>query len=249
MGAVWVLNLDAEAELERPRGYRPSAATLERIARYEAVAARALLGPADEVFREGDVPALAWRGRPGRAFCPTPRALARLNEAGCVLPRAPKLEALRAANDRALSFRLARGLPGSFWIAPGREPVAVARDLERLAGSVIDRAGGGRWLLKRSFSSAGRGRRRVRPADLREDDRSWIAASLERGGLVVEPWVERIEVEFVLHAILSPSGDLDAVGQILVQVADAHARARRARRAQCALHDVLEPGRSASLAR
>src|SRR5262249_49476777 len=111
---IWVLNFDADDELSRPASYAPARATM---ARFEGLLAR--LGG---VVPEGDVVIAEWRAREdrspergllGRAFCPTPRALAALREAGAVVPDAPPLDVLRRVNHRAFSAELGQTLHGA----------------------------------------------------------------------------------------------------------------------------------------
>ncbi len=83
---AWVLNLDAEQELELGRTHTPSASTRRAMAR-AADTFSAQLPPGDVVLdRDPDARA---RGLAGRCFCPTPSALRRLERAGASLPAVP----------------------------------------------------------------------------------------------------------------------------------------------------------------
>jgi len=81
----WILNLDAELELARGRpGYVPQRKLLAQLAEH-GMSSRALLGPADLLLEaagvetpHGGLPA----GLRGRAWCPTPLALASLRQLG-----------------------------------------------------------------------------------------------------------------------------------------------------------------------
>lgn len=161
MSRAWVLNFDAELELERGATYTPTRAMEARV---RELAGRFPL-PA------GDVP--IERARPGdRAFawCPTPRAIAAFERAGLAPPPAPPFEVLRAVNERGFALAL-------------DDFACRVTSIE----DAIERTARGDWLAKRAFGMAGRGQRPLR-APIREDDRRWIAASL-RHGLYLEPRV------------------------------------------------------------
>jgi hypothetical protein len=166
---------------------------------------RDLLGPGDVVLAAGT---RAGEGRHGRAWCPTPQALSALARAGARLPAAPPVEVIRRVNHRRFCADLGQGLPGARYVATRAE----------LASAVG--AGKGRWVLKRPFGFAGRGRLRVTAGRLGAAEERWIDASLASGeGLQVEPWVERAG-DFALHGHLSPSGAI-LLGEPTVQRCDA----------------------------
>lgn len=194
---AWVLNLDADLELADPRGYEPTRAVRAFVARFAPMAARTLLSAGDVLIGEGDVLPTDLRGIPGRAFCPTPRALRRLREAGAVPQPVPELEVLRSVNHRRFCMDLGETLPGARFLEDG---AAV------LAHLAAPPPVGTAWLLKRPFAVAGRGQRRVTTLD--EGARRWIAATLRQGhGVAVEPWVE-IEVEWVVHGHVDRRGEV-----------------------------------------
>lgn len=193
---AWFLNLDADDELARPRGYNVSTATLRR--------SGALAGSLTGLLRPGDIllPESAARGscagHPGRAWCPTPRALRSLSRAGAIVPEAPPLAVLRAVNHRGFNACLGQTLPGA----------RFARTLDDVTAALARPSPTGTWLLKRPFGFAGRGRLKVdpsRPGDLRHAE-PWIEASLRAGeSLQVEPLVDR-EADFGLHGFVRPDG-------------------------------------------
>ncbi|HEU4409739.1 MAG TPA: hypothetical protein VFS43_31080 [Polyangiaceae bacterium] len=192
---AWVLNLDAELELARPRGYRASARVLAFVRERRAALAR-FLGPGDAIVEPGVAPGAPLAGHLGAAWCPTPSALAALAAAGVAPPAAPGLEALRRVNHRAFCAELGQTLPGAQY---AREPAEV----EAL---VAGPSPSGAWLLKRPYGFVGRGRLRVRAGPLGAAERAWVLASLREGeGLQIEPWVERAG-DFALHGWLSPGG-------------------------------------------
>lgn len=197
-----MLNLDAEDELASPSYREPPAAMRARI---DALvpSLRALLAPGDVVL---GVDALDG-AYTGRAWCPTPSALARMRRAGVAVPRAPDVDVLRRANDRAFSAALGQTLPGATFATSAS---ACERALDAAPGT---------WLLKRAFGFAGRGRRKVVAGALVDDDRRWIAASLRTGGLQVEPLVA-IQRDFAIHGVID-EGRV-TFGAATVQRCDAH---------------------------
>ena len=109
MAHAWVLNLDADLELARGRpGYTPSRAVLGAMKAHATRLAASLLGPDDIVAAEGNA-----RGFVGRAFCPTPRAIAALERAGATIEPYPSLEVLRTVNGRGFCAALGQTLPGA----------------------------------------------------------------------------------------------------------------------------------------
>jgi hypothetical protein len=182
---AFLLNLDAERELADPR-YRTSAETAARIA---ALRPRlAWLAPDDRVIGEHRVEP----GTRAVAFCPTPRALAKIAQAGLTPPRAPTLEVLRRVNARAFCAELGQTLPGARYV----------RSLDALRAML----GEGTWLLKRDFGFAGRERRQVRGGVLDASTEGFARRSFDRGeGLQVEPWLE-LGLELCQHGYLTPGG-------------------------------------------
>ena len=183
----WVLNFDAEDELERGPRHTPGRTMQARLIELARQVAPTL-GPGARVLE----PALHEAGdgiERTHAWCPTPRALAALRRAGLTPPAAPSFDILRRVNERGFAFTLAGDeLPD----------VRRATRLEEVEALVGQRGPTGRWRLKRGFGVAGRGQRPVEAATLGAPDRAWVEASLRRGALYVEPEVE-IEREFSVH--------------------------------------------------
>lgn len=227
---AWVLNLDADLELARPSRYSPSRAAIEANTVFRPNALK-LLGPDDVVIDEGGRLSKETRGVPGRAFCPTPRALRMLAIAGAVPEAAPSLEVLRAVNSRAFA-------------CPVNEPDAFGSRFVTDAESAIHvlsvPSPSGRWLAKRAFGFAGKGQRRV-GANPTTADRAWIAASMRLGGLQIEPWVETT-IEVAIHG--SIDGEVVRRGQPCVQQCDAFGAWQSTRLATV---DELDPGESRAL--
>jgi hypothetical protein len=202
---AFFLNFDAEAELADPSARTPSRAVAER-SRALASQARGLLAPGDIVITEGT--RLAGEAALGRAWCPTPRALAALSRAGAIVPRAPPLAVLQRVNHRRFCADLGPALPGARWVttwAEIRETIAAPSPT-------------GLWLLRRPFGFAGRGRIRLAPPRLSAAEERWIEASLA-AGLLAEPWVER-DADFGLHGHLAEGGRA-AIGEPTAQRCDA----------------------------
>ncbi len=168
---AWILNLEAELELAQP-SYNPPAKLLRQLEQYGA-GSRVLLGEADVLAR----PDIAESGSyVGRAWCPTPRALAALAAARVPAEPHPEVAVLRRVNHRRFAFELGGGLPGQHYV----ERRAEVEALLARAGSPL--------LLKRPLAFAGRGQLRAYRA-LSEKEWSWVDASLARDGLIVEPLV------------------------------------------------------------
>jgi hypothetical protein len=207
--SAWVLNLDADYELEDPRGYTPSRATRERVRAF-ATRLPGLLGPGDVVLDEGvSLPPGSYLGK---AWCPTPRALAMLEAAGCELPDSPALNVLQRVNDRRFAIELGLGSLRAQYVTDAPSAIAL------LHAAPSD----GHWLMKRAFGLAGRGHRRGHGAPS-DGDLRWLANSLRLGhGVSIEPWVAR-EADFALHGQLTRDGEL-ALGRVVLQRCDARGR-------------------------
>ncbi len=194
---AWVLNLDAEEELAARGRYAPNARLAALVNRNAARLAGVLVLAGDVVVDE-HTPAGAARGLEGRAWSPTPRALALLAHAGARLPDAPALDVLRAVNARPFAAGVRAELGG--------EPFdkRVARFLDE-ALVLLERPAPLGWLVRRTFGAAGRGRMRIASGPPSEHERRWLAASVARGPLVVEPWVD-VAHETTVSGSVSRSG-------------------------------------------
>lgn len=202
---AWILNLDAEHELEARQNYAPTLHMLAIVARESPRLVGTLVAPGDVVLTERDVlqqtdAARAARGLTGVAWCPTQRAKAILAAAGATPLPTPGMEILRNVNARPFAARLRASFSeGSF-------DKHVAATLDE-ALEVIARPAGLGWLVRRTFGAAGRGRRRVAAGRPTEDELRWLVASLRRGPLVVEPWVE-VEREYTRSGWVHRSGEI-----------------------------------------
>jgi hypothetical protein len=194
---AWLLNLDAEEELAAPAGWRRSPKLWRAIGPHREAAARALLGEGD-VSLEPGVPLPdregGWRGR---AWCPTPSALAELTAAGAQPEHCPPLGVLARVNRRDFLLEHGLGLAEARWIRDegqwrtwlGERSPSPAR-------------------LKRGFGVAGRGQRTLGTGQPSSGDEAWVSSALALGGLLVEPELQPLR-EFVTHGLLGRDGSLE----------------------------------------
>jgi hypothetical protein len=203
---LWVLNLDAEIELQSAGPYQTPLRVAQALAPW-LERARVLLAPGDEIIGAHSAPPVGSPRRLGAAWCPTPSALQRLAKAGARVPPSPSLDVLRRVNQRRFYLGLGGGAPGAQYFDES-EPLEAA----------LSARGAVPWLFKRAYGFAGRGQRRI-PSTPSADDRRWLADSLRQDGLLGEPWVE-IERELCLHGMLDETGGL-TLGRICVQRTDA----------------------------
>jgi hypothetical protein len=205
---AWVLNLDADLELGARGNYASSARTLLAMAPHVERLRTSLLGPEDVIVDEG-APRGAATGLPGRAFCPTPRAIALLATAGAIPEPHPPVEVLRRVNSRAFASSLGATLPGAVFV----ESLDGARVV---LASAPARASA--WRVKHAFGMAGRNQRVIATWPVDRDDEVFLRAGLARGGLQIEPHVA-IDEELALHGVLAVNGSL-RVGGIVRQRCD-----------------------------
>ena len=206
MGAVWVLNLDADLELGARGPYTPTRSVLRAMLHQQRVLREALLAAGEEVVDEHTSRGMA-HGRPGFAFCPTPRALAVLERVGAIAMPHPSVEVLRKVNGRAFCASLGPTLPGGEFV----------HDLARAQEKLSD--GTSAWRVKRAFGMAGRGQRVIAPGALTKGDEDFVRSSIARGGVQIEPQV-RILREVAIHGWLTPSGAC-TLGRLVEQRCDA----------------------------
>lgn len=215
---AWVLNLDAEHELEALRSYAPTDHMRAIVARQSPQLVGALVSPHDVIVTDEGLardPTLRERahGLEGRAWSPTPRAQALLARAGALVPPAPSLDVLRRANARDFASLV-------------RAPLArtsfekfVALDREAVFERLAQPAPLG-WLVRRTFGAAGRGRRRIASGRPSVAEIAWIDASLRFGPLVLEPWVETLR-EHTRSGFVGADGTV-AISRPCFQSVNAH---------------------------
>jgi hypothetical protein len=195
---AWVLNLDADLELAARGAYTPKRSVREAMRPWTELLATSLLGEGDVLVDDEAEPLIA-RGLIGRAFCPTPRAIATLLRAGAEPEPYPAVDVLRLVNSRAFASSLGATLPGAAFVPE----LAAARAMVAEPPPV-----GEGWRLKRNFGMTGRGQRAVAPGLLADADASFVRAGLEEGGVQIEPNVT-ILAEYALHGLLADSGSFE----------------------------------------
>lgn len=210
---AWVFNLDAELELSRGRpGYVPQRKLVAQLAEHGR-SSRRLLGPSDVELGPAPLPSTLV----GRAWCPTPLALAALRRAGIEPEPHPDAATLRRVNHREFAHRLGGGLPEQAYSTTTSELRALLGDGRR------------HWLLKRPLGFAGRGQLRA-IGPLTEKQWSWVDASFERDGLLVEPLV-RPSFEVSLHGFVWRDGRHE-LGRVCAQDVTARGAFRGVRLAE-----------------
>jgi hypothetical protein len=192
---AFTLNLDADLELGAGPGYQPASSVKAAMGPHVERLAASLLAPGDVLVDE-TCPEIVARGLTGRAFCPTPRALAVLRRAGAEPEPHPDVDVLRRVNSRAFSSSLGATMPGA----------AFVTDLES-ARAMLDGqpATGGAWRIKHAFGMAGRNQRVVVPSAADARDLAFVRAGLAQGGVQIEPDVGIVE-EYALHGVISGDG-------------------------------------------
>lgn len=209
-GIAWLLNLDADLELQDPASYYASGVSPGRMKALSAGIAD-LVGPDDVILGPSS------HRLPAHfailAFCPTPSALRSIERLGLPAPPAPAFSILRQANDRAFCAALGHGLVDS----------CFARDMTTLEQHLLRPSPTGSYVIKRAFSFAGREQRRVHDGALDASTRGFCSRSFARGeGVQVEPWVARL-ADFSRHGYLTRAGAL-LIGTTREQRCDAMGR-------------------------
>ncbi len=207
---AWVLNLDADLELA-DRRYAPSAAVRAAMAPRVATLAASLLGPDDVLVSDDDPPRSA-AGLVGRAFCPTPRAIALLVRVGARPAPHPGVEILREVNGRAFAASLGPTLPGAVF---ARDADVALRALDARPSVAAQ------WRVKRAFGMAGRGQRPIAPGAATDADRAFLRKAIAaEGGVMIEPDVAIVR-ELAVHGVVAEDGSW-RLGRLVAQECDAH---------------------------
>jgi len=215
---AWVLNLDAEHELEVGSGYAPTNHLRTIVARESKRLLGNLVRPGDVVITAEESRSGVATGLPGSCWSPTPSALALLESAGAVPERAPSFESLRTVNARSFAAHVrAPFVRASF-------EKQTAATLEEALALLSTPAPDG-WLVRRSFGAAGRGRRRIAAGKPTPDEVRWLTASLRRGTLVIEPWV-RVTREYTRNGWVHADGRIDVLAPGLQETTRAGAWVR-----------------------
>ncbi len=186
---LWILNPDAELELERPINYQTNHATLAAMRRM-APRFRLLSGDDEMVLLPDLLPADP-APRRSLLWCPTPGARRIATGLGYELPPSPAPGVLARANDKGLLAQSPLPAPACRELLEGEGAQARAESLLRAFGPL---------RLKRRFSFAGRRQRKIR-APLQEDDLRFLRDGIRLGGLVVENELE-VSTEFSIHGVI-----------------------------------------------
>lgn len=182
---AWVLNLDAEYELANLTMPASKQADVAKFPR----AKFPFLRPQDRIVGRDEVEP----GLQGVAWCPTPRALAKLTDVRAHIPKAPSVDTLRHVNHRGFVEQLGWPLPNTTFAVRADDALDALRKP-------------GRWCAKRPLSAAGHGKRFIDGGELSEPDVRWIEASLRRqASLLIEPRIE-MQLEFSVHGYLEQGG-------------------------------------------
>jgi hypothetical protein len=228
---AWVLNFDAEFELERGARYTPTRAMRARTLEIAHTFATTL-DPEDVVM----APEIEARTRGeskadvrGFAWCPTPRALEIFERARIIPPMAPSFETLRRVHDREFAWKLAGGELGG---------VLRATTLAEVEGHVNMPGLTGQWLCKRAFGVAGRGQRAVQSGKFTDADRAWVLASLRRAPLYIEPRVSIVR-ELSIHAWALDKTDIRSIREQRVGSNHAWIESHRAMSLEAAIEKSL----------
>ncbi len=199
---AWVFNLDAELELARGRpGYVAQRKLVAQLAEHGA-ASRQLLSARDRELGASDWQPAEAAAFIGRAWCPTPLALAALRQAGVEPEPHPDASVLRRVNHRLFGHELGGGLPDQAYVRTRAELRSVLGDYGRS------------WLLKRPLSFAGRGQLRAL-GPLTDKQWTWVDASLSRDGILIEPFVKP-SFEVSVHGFVWRDGRRE-LGRICAQ--------------------------------
>ncbi len=185
---AWVLNFDAEEEMSRGTRPWPSRVELDRMKGLASRLRGALVPAGDAVVFPEDEGEAA--GLDGVAWCVTPWARRALDSRGARVESSVSPAVVARVNHRAWAVELGLHLEGARYVTEARELDGV------LSGEWPD----GGWLLKRPWSYAGRGRLHLRTRDELTVERhvGWLRRSMNTGGVMVEPHVERV-VDLALH--------------------------------------------------
>jgi hypothetical protein len=187
---AWLLNLDAEDEVDPTRRQSdPLAAVARRPALVEQL--RGLV-PAGEAVIDREGPA-SLAGVRVLTWCPTPAARALVAKRGGRLD-GPGIEVLRRTLSRALSASIGLSLEASSFVD----------DPDGAVTKILGVSPTGAWLARRAYGFAGRGRRVIgsAPNDL---DRAFVVRAAREGGVLVEPLVERA-ADFGMHGYVDERG-------------------------------------------
>ncbi len=203
---AWVLNLDAENELETEGSYTPSRHMQAIVQRESRRLLHTLVAPGDVVLSGEENRDAGAHGLPGLCWSPTRSAIAQLERAGVQPVATPDVGILREVNARPFAARVRATLADNDAFAK-----QLATSLEQaleLLSVTADHASEG-WLVRRSFGASGRGRRHIAAGSPTAAELSWLEKSLRTGPLILEPWVD-ITREFTRSGWVGHTGHVHA---------------------------------------
>lgn len=205
MSLAWVLNLDADLELAHGSGYERSQ-KVSALVHALAPRARRLLSGGDVLLWPSDRPTRP-AGQRGAAWCVTPTALDVFRDAGVEPPPAPSFECVRRVSSRRFSAELGQTLSNASFHSDTDSILA------RLAATSQA------WRLKRAYSVAGRGQRRLR-GEPTDDDLAWIRASMPHG-IQLEPELDIVD-ELSIHGWIDEGSRGHEICEPMYVAYDAH---------------------------
>ncbi|MDF1838447.1 MAG: hypothetical protein P1V35_11295 [Planctomycetota bacterium] len=180
---AWVLNLDAEEEYARGRGYTPKQ-RIHKIARQQARALTgSLIQPEDLIIDARNTNKGVAKGMRGLAWSPTPWAQNQLHEANARVPQPPVFQILQEVNSKLFSQAVETSSP------------RLKKHLERSVDGILHTLGNSpdrTWFLRRPYGVAGRGRLLMQGEPQSNKELRWLIASIEIAPMVMEPQVHVI---------------------------------------------------------
>jgi hypothetical protein len=148
------------------------------------------------------------------AWLPTEASYTRMRAAG-LEPWGPSPAVVARISDKAWALRVSRELeldpPALTSLCTALDPdeLCPAR-VEEVVASWPDDARQS-WTLKPRLGTSGRGRVAGRGARLSDDGRNALARLKDKGGAILEPWLDR-EVDLSAQVFVSPAGDVEVLG-------------------------------------
>jgi hypothetical protein len=180
---AWVLNLDAEEEFARGKGYTPKQ-RIHKIARQQAQALTgSLIQPSDLILDARNENKGVAKGMRGLAWSPTPWALKQLHTANASVPQPPAFQTLQTVNSRLFAQAVHTDAP--------RLPKHLEHTVQSLLTKLAQTPSQS-WLLRRPYGVAGRGRLLMQGEPQSNKELRWLIASLEMAPMVMEPHVHVI---------------------------------------------------------
>lgn len=230
--SLWILNLDAEHELEAQRSYAPNRrliSIVEHSRKQLWNAPTPLVQPGDLVLADASTEPAILASPNAKVACLRTAATGRVERvelargqlahyrgrAWLPTPRARTvLRALGVAHATVPAAETLRQVNARDFAVAVRAQLTHAGFVKRVASSLeqaleeLARPAALGWLVRRRFGAAGRGRRRIHAVEPPSAaELAWLTASLRSGPLVIEPWVA-ITTEFTRSGHITESGEL-----------------------------------------